>query len=279
MGVSLAYVVLGVVVLIVAKLVNDWLTPFKIDRQLTEKDNPAVGLALTGYFAGVVIIFLGASIGPDVSALSTTELLQMIGIDFLWSMGGILALNVGRVVVDRLVLTKFSTVKEIIEDRNVGTGAVEAGCYIATALVVAGAIHGEGGNLLTAIVFFLLGQLVLVLFSRFYQMITRYDIHEEIEKDNVAAGVALGVSMIAIGILLLRATMGDFIGWAENMQSFAVNAGIGFVLLMILRRVTDALLLPGTTIAHEIAHDQNLNAAWVEGIVSVGLATVIFFMI
>lgn len=278
-GIDLAYVVLAVVVLIVAKLVKDLMTPFSLDEELTKKDNPALGLAVTGYFAGVIIIFLGASVGPDVGELSIGELGRLVGGDFLWTLGGIIALNLGRVVVDRVVLTQFSMVREIIVDRNVGAGAVEFGCYIATALVVAGAIHGEGGGPVTAIVFFVIGQLVLVLFSKFYQLITRYDVHKEIERDNVAAGVALGVSMIAIGIILLKATMGDFVGWPQNLLSFGLYAVIGFSLLMTLRRVTDTLLLPGSTIAHEIGTDQNINAAWVEGVVSIGLAAVIFFMI
>ena len=51
------------------------------------------------------------------------------------------------------------------------------------------------------------------------------------------------------------------------------------MLLAILRKVTDRLLLPGSTIAHEIATDRNINAAWIEGIVSMGIASIIFFML
>ena len=279
-GIGVAYVVLGVVVLIIAKIVKDFLTPYKIDEELATKNNPAVGLAMTGYFAGVLIVFLGAAIGPDLEgALSLAELFIVIGIDFVYALGGIVALNVGRWVIDKLVLMKFSTVKEMIEDRNVGTGAVECGGLIATGLIVAGAIHGEGGGPLAAIVFFVLGQLVLVLFGLFYQWITRYDIHTEIERDNVAAGVALGLSMIAIGIIVLGSMSGDFESWGENLTWFVIDAFVGFVLLMILRKVTDALFLPGTTISHEIAIDRNLNAAWIEGVVAIGIATMVFVLL
>lgn len=278
--ISLAYVFLGVVTLIVAKIIKDFLTPYKIDVELTAKDNPALGLTLTGYFAAVIIIFLGASVGLDPEEpLSASELAIELGIVLLYSLGGIVALNLGRVIVDKLVLTRFSTVKEIIQDRNVGTAAVEAGCFVATGLIVAGSINGEGGGPLSALAFFGLGQVVLIIFSKFYQLITKYDIHAEIEKDNVAAGVALGSSMVAIGVVLLGATRGDFIGWNENLAMFGYFSVFGLVLLLILRRVTDFLLLPGTTIAHEIATDRNINAAWIEGIVSIGMATIILFML
>ena len=278
--ISLAYVFLGVVTLIVAKIIKDFLTPYKIDVELTAKDNSALGLTLTGYFAAVIIIFLGASVGLDPEEpLSASELAIELGIVLLYALGGIVALNLGRVIVDKLVLTRFSTVKEIIQDRNVGTAAVEAGCFVATGLIVAGSINGEGGGPLSALAFFGLGQVVLIIFSKFYQLITKYDVHAEIEKDNVAAGVALGSSMVAIGVVLLGATRGDFIGWNENLAMFGYFAVFGLVLLLILRKVTDFLLLPGTTIAHEIATDRNINAAWIEGIVSIGMATIILFMI
>jgi len=193
--------------------------------------------------------------------------------------GGIVLRNVGRVILDRAVLTGYSTVKEIIDDRNAGMGAVEMGSYLATALTVAGAVHGAGGGPVTALAFFALGQVVLLLFARFYQLITRYDIHREIEADNVAAGVAYGLSLVAIGIILLKATGGAFVGWQENLWTFAWEAGLGFLLLMVLRWITDWIFLPGTTIAHEIAKDRNLNAAWIEGAVAMGMASVIFFML
>ncbi len=279
LALGLTYVILGLIVLILAKVFKDVLTPFAVNEELTKKDNHAVGLAVTGYFAGVTIIFLGASVGPEFGEeLTSTEFVTTLGIDLLYALGGILALNVGRIVVDKLILFKFSTIKEIVQDQNVGTGAVEFGSYIATALVVAGAIHGEGG-IVTALVFFGLGQLVLVIFGAFYQWITKYDIHQEIERDNVAAGVALGANMAAIGIILLKATSGHFVDWQTNLMDFGYYALAGFATLMVLRKLTDWVLLPGTTIAHEIANDQNLNAAWIEGVVAMGLASVIFFML
>ena len=109
--ISLAYVFLGVVTLIVAKIIKDFLTPYKIDVELTAKDNSALGLTLTGYFAAVIIIFLGASVGLDPEEpLSASELAIELGIVLLYALGGIVALNLGRVIVDKLVLTRFSSV-------------------------------------------------------------------------------------------------------------------------------------------------------------------------
>jgi len=196
-----------------------------------------------------------------------------------YTLGGVLALNLGRAMLSRFVLYRFDVAKELLEDRNVGTGAVVFGGLVATGLIVSGAVHGEGGGPLTALVFFALGQLVLVAFGLFYQKITRYDFHDEIEKDNVAAGVAFGGNMIALGILLFGANSGDFVGWAENLEDFGYYAVAGFAMLMVLRRLVDLVLLPGTTLHHEIANDRNLNAAWIEGIVAISMSVVIVVMI
>jgi uncharacterized membrane protein YjfL (UPF0719 family) len=283
--ISLAYVVLALILLIIAKATKSLLTSYNLNHELTTADNPALGLSLTGYFCGVVIVFLGAAVGPAVfiDPLAETShdlvpLLKEFGLVFAWALGGIVLLNVGRWIVDKLVLVRFSTVKEIIEDRNAGTGAVEFGNYVATALIVAGAINGTGGGPLTALVFFALGQAALILFTLFYQWLTAYDIHDEIERDNVAAGVALGGSMIAIGVVLLKATSGDFVSWSSNLLDFAFFAVVGFVLLMVLQKVTDYLFIPDSSLSDEIARDRNVSAAWIESIVAIGMAAVIIHM-
>lgn len=279
-GMGVIYIVLGVTVLFLAKLIKDVVTPFRVDEELTGRDNPAYGLVLSGYFAGVTIVFLGATIGPDLERpLDLAKVASAVATDFAYSLGGIFAMLLGRIVLDRLVLTKFNTQKEIIEDRNVGTGAVEAGALVATALTVAGAVHGEGGGPMSALIFFVLGQLVLMFYVAIYQLVTKYDVHREIEQDNVAAGVALGMNMIAVAIVLLKGIAGDLVDWQDKLTWFAVDVTVGVTLLLGLRTVTDVLFLPNTTIGHEIAHDRNLNAAWIEGIMAISVASMIFFIV
>ncbi len=180
--------------------------------------------------------------------------------------------------MDLAILYKFSTVKEIITDHNVGTGAVEAGAMVATSLMIAGAINGQG-SFLSTLVFFLLGLGLLVLFSHFHALLTPYDDHEEIEKDNVAAGAYLGFSMIALGIIVFKATIGDFVSWGYNLSWFAGYAVLGFLGLAVLQKMILAVFLPGADIEEEISRDRNLNVAWIGGTLSVGIAVMIFFLL
>ncbi|MDA7541204.1 DUF350 domain-containing protein [bacterium] len=278
LGISFGYIAVGFALVLLSKFLKDLLTPYRLDVELSHKDNVALGLAITGYFAGVLIIFLGAAVGPSPDEVPQLSVLGMeLAQTLLYAVVGIVMLNFSSFLIDKMVLYKFSMRKEIIEDRNVGTGAVEAGCLVANGLVIAGAIHGDG-DFATAVVFYLLGQVVLILFGLFYQWITSYDIHHEIEEDNVAAGVSLGFGMAAIGIILLKSTFGDFISWEHNLAMFGIYAGTGFVTLMIVRKIVDVAILPRTTLHHEIVEDRNLNAALLEGTLSVGGAAAILLI-
>lgn len=268
-----SYVLLALVMLLVAKISLDLLTPFKVDDQTHGKDNPAFGISLVGYYLGVLIVFMG-SISSDAVADASLwkDLLAVVG----WTALGIVLLNISRLVLDRVVFRRFSTRKEVIDDRNVGMGAVEFGTFVGSSLVVAGAISGNGGGIDTALAFYALGQAALMLYAAIYQRITQYDFHRELEQDNVAAGTAYAGNIIAMGALMLRGTAGDFISWSDNLWNFAWYLGAAFILLLAGRWAIDLVLLPGRTLHEEISEDRNLNAGLLEGGVLLGLAGVIF---
>ena len=67
--------------------------------------------------------------------------------------------------------------------------------------------------------------------------------------------------------------------WRYALVDFGYYALGGFVVIVLLRRVTDALLLRGSTIYEEIARDRNLNAAFIEGAIAIGIAGIAYFML
>ena len=186
---GLVYVAMGVVILVLAKIVQDIVTPYRINDQLRTRDNIALAVSITGYYFGIVIVFLGALYQPFVGTPGTsgghlgftTGYWQDVLKVLLYSLAGIVVLNVARIVVDRLVLYRFSTEKEIITDQNAGAGAVEFGVYVAVGLVIAGSISGEGGGPETSLAFAALGLLAIVLYTLFYELTTSFNVHEQIE--------------------------------------------------------------------------------------------------
>ena len=281
---GLVYVGLGMVILVLAKFSRDLVTRHRLDQEVVQKSNLAVAVGLSGYFLGVVLVFLGAVYQPFSPLVSDALGFNRVFAEdvlrvFLYSLAGIVALNLASFVMDRLVLYKFSVQKEMVEDQNVGTGAVAFGMNVAIGLVIAGAISGEGGGPETSLAFFGMGLVVLIVFALFYDLTTPFSIHEEIEKDNAAVGIALGGNLIAMGIVILKAVFGDFPGWGEGITEFLTFAVLGFVLLYVMRLLIDKLLLPTAKISDELAERRNVGVAFVEGSVVIGSALILFFAI
>ena len=281
---GLVYVALGLAMLTVAKYARDIVTPYRIDEQVTKSRNLGVSLRLSGYLVGVILVFLGALYQPFL--LSTQEGLGFnadFGEDvlevFVYTLVGIVALNVVRIIVNRLVLYKFDIEKQIVEGKNVGAGAVEFGTYVATGLLIGGAASGEGGGADVALAFFGMGLVVLILFALFYQLTTPFDIHSQIEGDNTAVGIALGSNLVAMGLVIFKAVFGNFDGWNQALASFFVFVVIGFVLLYALRLMTDVLLLPTVKISNELAAERNVGVAFIESSIVISSALILFFAI
>jgi uncharacterized membrane protein YjfL (UPF0719 family) len=286
---GLVYVGLGLVILVLAKLARDVVTQYKIDEEVTQKNNVAVALRLSGYLAGVILVFLGALyqpltlIAPEGLGFDRAFGEEVLRV-FLYSLAGIVALNLVRPLMDRLIFYKFSMEREIVQDQNVGTGAAEFGMNVATGLLIAGAVAGDGGRTeiaaaLTALAFFGMGLAVLVVFSLFYQITTSFDIHSEIEGKNTAVGVALGGNLIAIGLVTFKALFGDFVGWGESIAAFLTFAVIGFALLYVLRLLIDLLILPSIKIANALSEGRNVGVAYIESAVVISAALILFLAI
>ena len=159
---------------------------------------------------------------------------------------------------------------------------------IAVGLVIAAATAGAGvsadeatvvESIIRSVVFFVLGMAVLMAFVLFYQMTTPFDIHEEIEKDNAAVGIALAGNLIAIALVIFKAVFGEFVGWTEGIVSFVVFAVIGFVLLYVVRIIVDFALLPGTKVSDELTVDRNHGVAFIESGVVISAALILYFAI
>ncbi len=158
-------------------------------------------------------------------------------------------------------------------------GIVEACMYIATGFILRGSLLGEGGtfvqSLLSVLVFFVLGQMVLLLFGLVYQLITPFDVREEVKKNNPAAALGLGGVLIALSIILMSAIAGPFTGWARDIGNFCAYALGGMILLILFRSFMDKIVLPTTRLAVEVQEDQNAAALLVVESTLIALAILI----
>lgn len=238
--------------------------------ELTEKDNLAFSISLVGYYIGIMLTIGAALTGEHVSISSD---LISIGI---YGGASIIILNISFFIAEHLMLPKFKLRKEIIEDQNTGTGVIEALSYIAIGLIILGANTG-GFNALTILVAWLVGLLGLVIVTRFYNIITPYDIHDEIEQNNVAAGVAFSGVILAAGILIGSAISFHHESVLDILTYSGIAILVAALILPVFRFITDKILLPGAKLTDEIVNQEipNIGCGLIEASAYVGTALLI----
>ncbi len=284
---ALVYIASAFILFLLGKLFYSFThKKIKTNYELVKNDNLAFAISIAGYYAGLLIAILGVIVGE-----SNGILIDLFDI-FIYGILAIILLNISSFFCDKILLRKFSVTKELIEDKNSGTGVVVAAVMIASGLVIYGAVSGETYNffgeitggftlsgIISTIAFWAVGQVVLILTSFVYNWLTPYDIHAQIEKDNVAAGVGFSGAIVALGILIKMGISGDFISWSHNLYWFAIDIMFGLALLPIVRLITDKILLPGEKLTDEIANQEkpNIGAGLIEAFAYVGGAVLISF--
>jgi len=239
---------------------------YNVKDELVEKDNLAFALAHTGYFIGLILSIGGIMMGETAGILMDLFYIGIYGIV------GLILLNLSIIVNDKIILRKFSVRKEITEDQNAGTGVMEGASSIATGLIIMGSLWGEGGGIDTVLIYWVVGQLLLILTAYVYNWITPFDIHEHIERDNVAVGIGMAGAMIAIGNLIRNGLMHDFESWYITAEYIAIDAGIGLIFLPVARFIADKILLPGRNLTDELINQDkpNIGAGIIEAFAYVG---------
>jgi uncharacterized membrane protein YjfL (UPF0719 family) len=264
------------VLLFIGKIINDLLhREYKLNFELVEKDNAALALAMAGYYFGLVLAIGGALVGPGISLID--DLIDLC----IYGLLSIILVNASWYICDKLLLFKFKISEELIRDHNQGTGAVSAGMSIASGFIIFGSVQGKGGSIWTVIVFWAIGQIILILAGLIYNLITSYNIHDEIEKDNVAAGVSFAGALVAIGIIVGLAAESDFESWATNLPDYLGYAALGLALLPMVRLLTDKVLLPTVNLTDEIARQDkpNVGAAYIEAFSYIAAAFIIYWCV
>lgn len=266
------FIIVFFIFFFIGKVINDLLhREYKLNFELVEKDNAALALAVVGYYFGLVLAIGGTIAGPSVGLVEDLYDLVIYGIL------SIILLNISWFLCDKLILYKFRVSEELIRDHNQGTGVVSAGVSVASGFIIYGAVSGEGGSIWTVLVFWALGQVLLILAGLVYELITPYNIHEEIEKDNVAAGVSFAGALVSIGVIIGLAGEGDFTAWSIDLPVYIGFAVLGLILLPIIRLLTDKVLLPTVKLSDEISAQEkpNVGAAYIEAFSYIAAAFII----
>ena len=269
---TVAYLASAFILFFIGKLVYQVFHPgIKVNYQLVEEDNFAFSISYVGYYIGLLLAIGSAVIGESAGHLE----LDLLDIAVYGGLA-ILLLNLSIIINDKVIFRKFDLKHEIINDKNIGTGIVQGANSVATGLIILGAIHGEGygdgGPIITVLIYWVLGQGIMFLVSLVYNAITPYDIHDHIEKKNAAVALGYAGALIAVANLIRFALMHDFEDWATTLEDVAFDTGIGLILLPVVRFLTDKILLPGQKLTDEIVNQEHPNhgAALIEAFAYIG---------
>jgi uncharacterized membrane protein YjfL (UPF0719 family) len=241
-----------------------------VGQELTTNDNPAAAITLSGYLLGVFIALTGVMASPSQGPLKDALGFGAFGLAGVV----ILFLSVyGAPLVGGVKLRR-----DIVENRNVGSALVLFANFVATGLIFAGAVRGEGAGPMawvTLLVFQLVGQSLLALTAQLFKLITHFRLHHEIaEARNTAAAVGFAGALVAIGIVLNRAVSGSFAGWTASLGGVLIYSLPLLLLWPIRALVVNGLLLGFTGLDREIAVDRNVGVGVVEAAAYIGLAFV-----
>lgn len=243
--------------------------------ELVEKDNLAFAMSHTGYFVGLLLAIGSTLLGE------TTELVQDVIDVAVYGTVAIVLVNMSLFINDKIMFRRFTMYDEVVRDQNVGAGVIEAAGAISTGLIVMGAVYGQGGGIDTAIAFWAAGQALLIIATQVYNLITPYNVFEQIEKDNIAVGVGFAGAMLAIANLIRHAIMHDFEGWLTTFSWMGLDFLLGILFLPVARLVADKMLLPGRKLTDEIVNQEkpNVGAAIIEAFTYIGGSILITWVV
>lgn len=228
---ALLITVLAVLAILALMKVWDAITPFDDRVEIHEKENYAYAVQRGGVIVGQAL--------ATKAAVSTYDPTNMLAAT-LWLVGQFvyvgLALLVTRWVLDKVVLPKVGNT-ELLRQRNLGVGLMEAAFYIAVGLLLGGSLTGSattvGLTVASSIVFFVLGLALLVGYWWAYELATPGDsIRDRLIGGSVGAGIESAGVMLAAGIVIQNGVAGDFSDWGKDLGAFAATSVIGLVLML-----------------------------------------------
>lgn len=265
MGRSAVYVLEAFVLMWIAKFAYT-----RLYRRVSLKDeifgraNSALAVSTAGYLLGIVIALGGVLTGPSAGLQADLTSIAVFGLQT------VVMMLVASFICEKLLLHHFDNTKEVVEDQNLGTAFVEAGLHIANGLILLSIQQGAGAWQ-TGIAFWAIAQVVLLLAGLLYEWTTSHSIHDELERDNAAVGLAFGGVLVGMGNIVSISVGGDFTGWAESLKLFAADVLFGLVALYLIKKLTDLLLAPGVSLAGEqTAETPRIGAGLLEAFGYVG---------
>jgi uncharacterized membrane protein YjfL (UPF0719 family) len=169
-----------------------------------------------------------------------------IALDATWvlafAVAGVVLIAVTGQLGVRLLLA--SRLPAEIERGNVAAGLAGGAHFVAIGIITSHAMAGSDLKTLgVSVVFFVIGQVTLHVFVSLFRALTTYDDAEQIAGENLAAALSYAGAVLALAIIIARATEGDFVDWASSLRGYAGVLACVLMLYPVRQIFVQSLLL------------------------------------
>lgn len=251
--------------LFIGKKIADMITMFDDDDQISNYANLAVALRRFGIFTGICIAF--------AAVVTTTGSYADIALFCVYGLVITVIFFIAHFINEFLIIHGVSN-NDLIKSGNIPAGLIEAGAFIATGILVNGAFSGGEGGIVSATVFFFLGQALMILAIFVHEKIYKFNLVKCVQENNISAGVVVAGLLIAYSIILRSSITGDFTGWIKSLSAFFISAVVGMISLIIFEKIAGMIFLPKTSIRNTI-HAGNTAAMLLVSSIIIALALII----
>ena len=258
--------------LIFARSVFGWVgrvEGYSLTVETTINDNPAVGVRF-GFF-----LLAAATSFVNLLEPSGGGLKQDFDIVAFYGLVSLLLLIVAREVNDKLILYKLNNDAEVIGKKNTSIAIVEGSSYLGTAFITSGALSNVEAGIGAALVWFAVGQCVLVVLDNIYS-IAAPGIQDALAAQNIAAAISLGGFLVAGGMALGAAIAGESYGWVQDSLDVGYFLAIWLLVITVVQFLLNKIFLPGTSLRKELLTDRNVAAGIIEA--ALFIITTLFYI-
>ena len=259
--------------LFIFRLEARYLGGYSFAEQASQKDNPAVIIRFTGTLAALMMATFGAYhvTGEGILADFSSAVMALVC--------AFIALFVSRIVNDSFILTHVDNTQAVVEQKNVAVAIVELFTYLATACIFIGGMQDSSHGLIYNVVWFALGQGVLIGLAWIYRLFMS-EVFEQIEvKNNCACALSLGGILlsggIVIGVLIAPASSASF---AEDIFALVTSIVAWAVVLLFSKVIINRTIIPGRTIMKEIKEDANWGFGLMDASTSIVITAIIILL-
>ncbi|RHX84957.1 DUF350 domain-containing protein [Leptospira stimsonii] len=295
LGKDAVFFLISFVLFYIGKKIKDWIEPGDLDHEIIINNNTAVSSGLAGYYLGLTLILLVILSSPGVDFVS--DCFQVL----FYGLLGILLLNLSYFINDKVIFRAFDFNELIYSGKNAAVGTVVFGSSIASSVIIAASLSGDSSALslsvwkdwgvlepiqklldgtVLGIVFFSIGQIALILFTFAYRKMIPYSLDLELkDRENLAAGISYSGALIALGIIIARALHKDPVSMELTLFHIFLDFILGLIVIPAVRLLTDAVILPGSTLKEEISRDQNVGVGLLEAVVLISFAGILFYAV